>query len=96
VLYNGTISVLKKTIKKIDDDISNGRSVEKIIKASDHYYIQKDNVIYTIENKNDVMEILPGMEREINLFIKKNKLDFRKNKENALIQLAAYYGQIRK
>jgi hypothetical protein len=96
VLYNGSINILKKTIKKIDEDISNGHTVDRIIRASDYYYIQKDSIIYTIENKNDITEILPSRKKEILQFIKKNKLNFRKDKENALVQIAAYYEQIRK
>lgn len=96
VLYSGTATVLKKTMKKNNEDLSNGQNVQHYISSEDHYYIQKDKIIYIADNKKETGGIFPDKKKEILQYIKKNKLNFRKDKENALIQIATYYAQIRK
>jgi hypothetical protein len=96
ILYNGNIRVLKKTIKKIVDDLSGESVVEKSINQSDYYYIKTESSLYFVKNKKDIMGIFADRKKEIQDFIKKNNLNFRENKGNAFMEIAAYYEQIRK
>jgi hypothetical protein len=96
VLYNGNIRVLKKTIKKIEDDLSSDNTVEKLITQSDYYFIKTDSTIFQVKNKKDIVDIFPDKKKEIKQFIKKNKLNFYDDKENTLIKITAYYEQIRR
>ena len=94
ILYTGYIDVLKKTIKKINEDLSNGHDIQHYITSEDHYYIKKNNAFFPIDNKNEVADLFPEKKKEILKFFKKNKLNFRKDKENALIQFDSHYQEI--
>lgn len=96
VLYSGNITVLKKRIKKMTDDLSDNEVVEKLITASDLFYIEKDGVIHPAENKKDLVAILAGKKEEMLRFIRINRLKFRKDTEKTILRVAAYYDQISK
>jgi hypothetical protein len=96
LLFKDSIYVLKKTVKKIEDDLSSDNVVEKLITQTDYYYIRKDSSLYLVRNKKDVTAILPDKKKEILQFIKKNKLNFSDDKGSTLVQIATYYEQLRK
>jgi hypothetical protein len=94
LLFDGKISIFKKQVKTIVQDISANEGVEKSIVESDNYYIKRHGVFNLIRDQNDLIRVLNDREKEIRDFLKKNKLKFRKNKENTLLQVAGYYEQI--
>ncbi|HLY68448.1 MAG TPA: hypothetical protein VKR53_01895 [Puia sp.] len=94
LIYPGGIKVVKRTIKKSMDYISGNDSAEKLITRAERFYIEKDSVIHTAENENEVAAILSDKKKEILRFIKKNKLKFRKDTERTLMQVSIYYDQI--
>ncbi len=97
LLYPGDhILVLKKIMKTIEEDLSNGHDIERIIHTSNYYYIKKDSVLYPIEKKKDLNVVFPDKKKEIQQLFKKNKIKFRRDKENALLKVAAYFEPIRK
>ena len=94
VLYPGRSLVLKKTYKNIQDVASVSEGLSHFIEESDSYFIKKGNSFIRVKSKNEMFDIFPDHQKEIQLFIKKNKLNFRKDEENTLTQVAAYYDQI--
>jgi len=94
LLSAGEISVLKKQVKTIVQDVSANEGIERSIAESENYYIQKNNVFYLIRDQNDLIAIFHDREKEIRDFLKKNRLKFRKDRENTLLRTAAYYEQI--
>ena len=61
-----------------------------------NYYIQKDGTYYRVNNKKELLDVMSDKKTDLNAFIAKNKLDFRKHFENALLETARYYEQITK
>jgi hypothetical protein len=96
LLFSGGTRVLKRTSKNLTDYVSGNETAEKLITRTEHFYIEKDGLIYATESKKDILSIFPDKKNEILQFIKKNKLKFNKNTEHSLLQLAPYYDKIRK
>jgi len=96
LLSNGKISVLKKQVKIITQDISVSEGIERSIAESENYYLKKNNVFYLIRDQNDLIAVFHDKEKEIRDFLKKNRLKFKKDRENTLLQTATYYEQITK
>jgi hypothetical protein len=94
LLYQGGISVLKKTAKRMVDDLSGGESAEKSITASDHFFIEKDSVVYSVDDAKELGAVLRSKKNELLRFVKQHTLNFRKDPENALLQLGPYYDQL--
>jgi hypothetical protein len=96
ILYAGNISLYKKTIKNIQEDLSSGQVVEHEILQQDHYYVKKDSTVYPVEGRKDFTALFPARKKELQQFIKRDKLNFNKDIENALLKLVVYCEQTRK
>lgn len=97
LLYPGPSSVLKETFKEIIDLASmEENAIIHFVEESHDYYIKSGNTYQRVKSKSELSEILHPYQKEIRRFMKKNKLNFRKDKENTLIQVAGYYDQIAK
>ncbi|HWK04744.1 MAG TPA: hypothetical protein VNS58_13985 [Puia sp.] len=93
-LYKDRITLLKKEKKVIMEDLTTGK-VEKFIDASVSYYLKKGAVYYAVNNKQSLLSALNDRHKEIKKFIRKNGLSMRHDKENTLLQVAAWYnGQL--
>jgi hypothetical protein len=94
ILYPGRSTVLKKTSKDIQEVASIYEGVLHFIEESDSYFIKRGNVFIRVRSVNELLDVFHDHQKDIQHFIKKNKLKFRKDKENILIKVAGYYDQI--
>ncbi len=97
VLYNGTTQVLKREIKTITQDISSiAVGVVGNVKVKTLYFIKKDNTSFSIKKENDLFDVFKGRENDLQQYIKVHVLRFKKDIDNTLVQVAAYYDQLTK
>jgi hypothetical protein len=94
--YPGRTSVLKWTKKKLREDLSVSEGLSRYIDKDDSYYIYAGRRWIYIKSKKDLLQILSDHRKEIQRFIKKNNLNYRKDQDNTIIQVAGYYDQIAK
>lgn len=95
LLYNGNTRLLKREEKIIREDVSTG-ALLRYIDVLTYYYIQKDNSWYSIKSKGAILNIFNDRKKELRQFIKKNKLSYRKDRDNMLVKVTAYYDQLTK
>jgi len=88
-LYNGKLLVLAKRTKLIDERVSD--KLDRMFIAKNYYYIRKDGVFYSVKSYKDLLTILKDRSKEIRQYLRKNKIKYRKAKENAIVKAAAYY-----
>ena len=55
---------------------------------------KKANTFYMVSNKKSLLAILKDRKKEVQEFIRKNKLNIHKDKDNALPKIAAFYDEI--
>lgn len=91
LLYEGKTSFYKRGLKIVKENLSFS---ERYIVESNEYFIKKNNQYYTVKNKGSLLLIMNNKKKEVEQFIKKNRLNFRKNREEALRKLVAYYDGI--
>lgn len=96
VLHEGPIMVLKKDIKEIHEEPSVVEGLERSVFKSSYYYIKKAAIIYQVKSQDELLDILTDKKKEIRQFLRSNKLKFRKDKDNTLLQAVIYYEQITK
>ena len=96
VLYPGRSRVLKVTNQQIQEIASNTEGMIRYVESGDVYYVKSGMIYIRVKSKQELIKIFSGYEKEIKQFIKKNKLNYRKNKDNTFIQAAGYYDQIAK
>jgi hypothetical protein len=93
-LYAGNITVLAKRRKRIEETVlAEGVSSQFI--EDDLFYIKKYNIYYTVRNKRTVLEIFKERKKDIQKFLRKNKIKFKKNPEYAIVRMTEFYDQIK-
>ena len=95
LLYTGKLSLLKKQNKNIQEEY-NGSLIEKYILDGTEFYIRKDAKFFSANTKKSVLKILADRKKDIKQYIRKNKLNIRKDKDQSLVKIVAYYDEITK
>lgn len=95
VLYTGKIEVLAQRKKELVPWSKTMEFVAAFVQTNS-YFIHKDSSYQPVNSKRELLDILKDKKAELKDFISKNKLDFRKSFETALLRTAVYYDQIAK
>ena len=93
ILYEGKFSVFKKDLKTIRQVYSYSQESTRIIDEKIIYWFRKNNGYTRIEDQKEMLNFFGDRKKEIQHFIKSNKLSFKKDADNLLIKVAVYYDQ---
>jgi hypothetical protein len=97
LLYEGNICLLKKEVKSIREVlISNTEGIYRYIDVKKYYYIKKNNEYYPVKRKKTLLELYKDRKKEMQQYIKRNKLNYKRDPDNFLIKATAYYDQLTK
>jgi hypothetical protein len=91
-LYAGRITLLKKETKQIQEDLNNGDHAQRFIEGTDSsYFLRMGNIYYPVNHNKSLLATLKDKKKELRHFIRSNNLSMRKDRENTLIKVAAWY-----
>lgn len=90
VLYDGKVTLLAKRIKAVSEKITPTR-VEKTVSQEDNYFLLKNSEYSALRNKKILLKLLQSTQIENQQFMRENKLDFKKDKENAMVRLVKFH-----
>ena len=94
LLHNGKISLYARDTKSFKENTASVQGLNKYVVETTDYFIEKDNRFYKLKNKKSLLNVMENKRKEVTQFIKKNKLNLRKDKFNALTKVVAYYDEI--
>lgn len=94
MIYPGRTAVLKWTKKNMQEVLSTTEGSVWYVIESTSYFIFMGSSWINVKSRKDLLNILGSRRKEIQHFIKKNKLNYKKDKDNTLTQVAGYYDQI--
>jgi hypothetical protein len=94
ILYDGPSEVLKNTIKSIQEVPTVEEGLTRYIREKDNYFIRIGTRFYMVRSKTDLLNIFQLHKKELETFLKKQKLKYGENTDHVLIQAAGYYDQI--
>lgn len=94
VLYAGPSRLLKSTYKKSNETLSMSEGVVRVMEVIEDYYIKIGKVFGPVNTKSELLAKMKNHRKEVQRYIRKNKLNFRKDKDNTLTQTAAYFDQL--
>lgn len=91
----GNLQVLKRVKIEILSSnyniaLSVGHNYDKLIRKTEYFFARK-GVLYQIKNRKDIYRFFSKMNFDAKVFMKQNRIKFRRKKENALQQLARAY-----
>ena len=93
LLVAGNASVLARRTKNIQERASQG-GMEGEFHDKISYFIQKDNRYYSVSGKKSLLNLFPDQKKDLQKYVSSNKLNFRKNREAALVQLMQHYNTL--
>ena len=90
ILYDGKVKIIAKRTKKFVQVVQL-HEYENSFEEKEHYYIVRDQNFFTVRSKKNALDILGDQKQALRQFIRTNKLSFKKQREQVLIKMAAYY-----
>jgi hypothetical protein len=90
LLYDGRVRLLRRSAEDIQE-LTTFDAVERYINADSSYYLVKDGIFHPLNKKKSVLAALGDRRKDIQAFIRKNKISLRKDKDAALTQIITYY-----
>ena len=70
--------------------------VNNVVLSKSFYYIRKESRFYPVNSKRTLLNILKPKQKEVQRYLKKNKIKFNKDHENASLIAVEYYDQLTK
>jgi hypothetical protein len=95
LLFEGKIAILVKRIRMLATSIRSPEFNAEFVQQ-DNYFLYKDSIYYSVNSKKELLNVLKDKKKELKDFISKNRPEFKKDFESALLQTARYYDQISK
>ena len=92
-LYNGNLEVLVKRSKAIQST-SSTNTIENYFTSSKSFYLKKGNNYYSIGGQGTLLSVLKDKKKELQQYIKANKIKFNKTPEEAMVAVAAQYDEL--
>ncbi len=92
LLYDGNTQFLINREKVLRDEIDD-RKLRFWFEEKDTYFIRKEGAYYKVKSKKSVLNVFPNHKKEIRKFLKKNKIKYRKQREEAIYLMVKYYDQ---
>jgi hypothetical protein len=89
-LYGGNIKVYAKYQKRQQETIV-GQEIIPRFDESNRYYIFKDGSYHIVKNKSSVLEVFVDRKQAVKEFIRKNRIRFKNNREEAIERIAEFY-----
>lgn len=90
-VYDGGIQVLVSRSKGTLKEVSVEGNFITVLKQKNNVFLKKDGLYYPVERLGSVIKVLSNKQKEIQEFLKKSNVKFRKNPENAIIRMVRYY-----
>jgi hypothetical protein len=94
-LFMGNSVALFAKRKKIASELIKEGHSELNFKERNYYFIRKEDAYYEVSDKSSVMNALKDKKKELDVFLKKNKIKFNRNREYAMTLLAEHYESLK-
>ena len=93
-LYNSDLEVLVKRSKTLQSTSGTSSLETYFTTPSLYFYLKKGGSYYSVNGQNVLLNILKDRKKELQQYIKTNKIKFRKTPEEAIIAIATEYDRL--
>lgn len=90
VLYDGRSQVLARRTKSIVERVGADRIESKFVQKN-RYFVRVNHRVAPVNKEEDLLALMGSQRKAIQQYLRKNKLRFRKEQEQTLIQATAQY-----
>jgi len=96
LLYDGSTKVYKKEVKKINSRAENSEGLSRYISSETYYYINYNHKFHEVTNSKSLLEAFGTRKKDLNQYLRSNRLKFKKNKDSVIVRAAAFIDQSKK
>lgn len=93
-LYSGSMTVLTKRTKRIEETVTD-RLIQKVVEK-DFYYVYNGKKYIHVRSFKSLLDIVKDRSKEVRQYLRKNKIRYRKERENAIVKAIEYYDSLKK
>lgn len=90
LLHDNIFPVIKKYAVTYEEKVK-GLSVETSFRIKERYYLVKDNKCYPFKNKRTLLNLFPDKKKELGRYAREQKLNFKKQPEQAFVTIVKQY-----
>jgi len=96
VLSEGNLTFLKKQVKTVREVIIGSNELIRVIDEKNYYYIKKNERMFLLKSSNDLYKLMGDRKKEVQQFVKENKLKFSNDKQDMLTKATLYFNSLKK
>ena len=93
-LYNGNVKVYARRLKQYQQRIESGTLVSSFDEKN-QYFIFKGGIYFPVNSKASVLDALSDKKKLLKQYLSKSRIHYKKEKENALVKLTAFYDTLK-
>lgn len=94
-LHDSGLKVLERQTSVLFQTIKDGE-IESSFANTVRYYVLKEGVYYNVKSKGSVLKVLKDRKAELGRFIRREKLDFKRGTEKAIVEVVREYERLNK
>jgi hypothetical protein len=91
-LYKGKTGLFVKRGKEIIEK-RGSNAIDNVVISTNGYYVVKKDVYYKFKNERSLLKILDDKKKEIQQYLKKNRVRYKDDPERAMIMAIEYYNR---
>ncbi|MDB5141684.1 MAG: hypothetical protein JWQ66_397 [Mucilaginibacter sp.] len=92
-VYGGNLQALVKWSKSVQQS-STATTIETYFTSTKSYYLKKGNTYYSISGQSSLLKVLKDKKKELQQYIKANKIKYKDDPDKAIALIAARYDQL--
>ena len=93
-LYKGKTEILAKRTKSIQGTSGVSGSIDTYFTAKREMYVKNNGKYFSANSQGQLLSAFKDKKRELNQYIRTNKIKFGEDQEQAAVKVAAYYDQL--
>lgn len=94
LLYDGKTQVLARRVKERQEQIESNK-ITVYFPPKNFFYIKKDGVYHIIRSKKAALALFSDQKSALRRSLRENRINYRKSRDLALIQMATQYDKLR-
>lgn len=95
ILYDGNTKFIIRRKKDRQEKIVDMKIIP-LYESKDNYYIFRHNTYWPVRKRKSVLALFPEHGRELRRLVRRKGISYRKNREQAIVEMVRYFDEISK
>jgi len=92
-LFKGKVGLFAKREKAIIEK-HGSQEIDNVVVSTNYYYVMKKDIYYKFKNEHSLLKILNDKKKEIQQYLKKNRIRYKDDPERSMVMAIEYYNRL--